>query len=41
MVFNHTPVVPDAPGAGGLAESANQFSVPQVERTGPWTSATP
>jgi hypothetical protein len=27
-------VVPDAPGAGGLGESANQFSVPQVERNG-------
>jgi hypothetical protein len=33
-VFSHTPVVPDAPGAGGLGESANQFSVPQVERNG-------
>ncbi|HEX8135532.1 MAG TPA: hypothetical protein VF880_19140 [Actinomycetes bacterium] len=33
-VFNHTPVVPDAPGAGGVGESANQFSVPQVERDG-------
>jgi hypothetical protein len=33
-VFTHTPVVPDAPGAGGIGESANQFSVPQVERNG-------
>jgi len=33
-VFNHTPVVPDAPGAGGLGESANQHSQPQVERSG-------
>jgi hypothetical protein len=33
-VFSHTPVSPDAPGAGGVGESANQFSVPQVERTG-------
>jgi hypothetical protein len=33
-VFGHTPVVPDAPGAGGVGESANQFSVPQVERNG-------
>jgi hypothetical protein len=33
-VFNHTPVVPDAPGAGGVGESANQFSVPQVEKDG-------
>jgi hypothetical protein len=33
-VFSHTPVVPDAPGAGGVGESANQFSVPQVERNG-------
>jgi hypothetical protein len=33
-VFTHTPVVPDAPGAGGVGESANQFSVPQVERDG-------
>jgi hypothetical protein len=33
-VFNHTPVVPDAPGTGGLGESANQHSQPQVERSG-------
>jgi hypothetical protein len=33
-VFTHTPVVPDAPGGGGVGESANQFSVPQVERDG-------
>jgi hypothetical protein len=33
-VFNQTPVVPDAPGAGGVGESANQFSVPEVERDG-------
>ena len=33
-MFGHTPVVPDAPGAGGVGESANQFSVPQVERNG-------
>jgi hypothetical protein len=33
-VFTHTPVVPDAPGAGGVGESANQFSVPQVEKDG-------
>jgi hypothetical protein len=33
-VFQHTPVVPDNPGGGGLGESANQFSVPVVERDG-------
>src|SRR4029453_4346180 len=40
-VFGHTPVVPDAPGAGGVGESANQFSVPRSNATEPWTSATP
>jgi len=33
-VFQTTPVVPDNPGGGGLGESANQHSVPQVERDG-------
>lgn len=33
-VFQHTAVVPDAPGAGGLGESANQFGTPQVEKSG-------
>jgi hypothetical protein len=33
-VFQHTAAVPDAPGAGGLGESANQGSVPQVEANG-------
>jgi hypothetical protein len=32
--FTQTSVVPDAPGAGGLGESANQFSVPKVEPDG-------
>jgi hypothetical protein len=33
-VFRHTAVVPDNPGGGGLGESANQFSVPEVEKSG-------
>ena len=33
-VFQRTAVVPDAPGSGGLGESANQFSVPKVEANG-------
>jgi len=33
-VFQHTAVVPDAPGSGGLGESADQFSDPQVEKNG-------
>jgi hypothetical protein len=33
-VFQHTPVVPDDPGSGGLGESANQGSVPRVEPSG-------
>jgi hypothetical protein len=33
-VFQTSPVVPDDPGAGGLGESANQHSVPQVQRDG-------
>ncbi|HEX9343644.1 MAG TPA: hypothetical protein VF995_08535 [Actinomycetota bacterium] len=33
-VFRHTAVVPDAPGSGGVGESANQFSDPQVEKSG-------
>ncbi len=33
-VFQHTPVVPDDPSGGGLGESANQFSVPVVQRDG-------
>jgi hypothetical protein len=33
-VFQHTAVVPDDPGAGGVGESANQFSVPEVEKNG-------
>jgi hypothetical protein len=33
-VWNHTDVVPDDPGAGGLGESANQFSVPVAEKSG-------
>jgi hypothetical protein len=33
-VFQTTPVAPDNPGGGGLGESANQHSVPQVERDG-------
>jgi hypothetical protein len=32
--FVHTAVAPDAPGAGGLGPSANQFSVPKVEKNG-------
>jgi hypothetical protein len=32
--FTQTAVVPDAPGAGGVGESANQFSVPKVEPDG-------
>jgi hypothetical protein len=32
--FQHTAVVPDQPGAGGVGESANQFSVPKVEPDG-------
>jgi hypothetical protein len=33
-VFHHTAVVPDDPGANGVGESANQFSVPEVESSG-------
>jgi hypothetical protein len=33
-VFQHTQVVPDNPGGNGLGESANQFSVPVVQRDG-------
>jgi hypothetical protein len=33
-VWNHTDVVPDDFGSGGLGESANQFSVPVVETNG-------
>jgi hypothetical protein len=33
-VWRHTDVVHDVPGAGGLGFSANQFSVPVVEKTG-------
>ncbi|HEX8861688.1 MAG TPA: sialidase family protein [Actinomycetes bacterium] len=33
-VFQHTQVVPDNPGGNGLGESANQFSVPVVQRNG-------
>jgi len=33
-VFQHTAVVPDAPGSGGLGESADQFGTPQVEKNG-------
>jgi hypothetical protein len=33
-VFQHTPVVPDNPGGNGLGESANQHSVPVVQRDG-------
>jgi hypothetical protein len=32
--FQHTQVVPDNPGGNGLGESANQFSVPVVQRDG-------
>jgi hypothetical protein len=32
--FAQASVVPDAPGSGGLGESANQFSVPKVEPDG-------
>lgn len=32
--FHHTAIQPDAPGANGVGSSANQFSVPQVERNG-------
>jgi hypothetical protein len=32
--FARASVVPDAPGSGGLGESANQFSVPKVEPDG-------
>jgi hypothetical protein len=32
--FTRSSVVPDAPGSGGLGESANQFSVPKVEPDG-------
>ena len=33
-VWQHTDVVPDVPGADGLGFSANQFSVPVVEKSG-------
>jgi hypothetical protein len=33
-VWTNVPVVPDAPGAGGLGESANQFSTPTVDDRG-------
>ncbi len=33
-VFQHTAVVPDNPGGDGLGESADQFSVPVVEKNG-------
>ena len=33
-IWTQTNVVPDAPGAGGLGFSANQFSVPVVEKSG-------
>jgi hypothetical protein len=33
-VFQHTQVVPDNPGGNGLGESANQHSVPVVQRDG-------
>jgi hypothetical protein len=33
-VFKHTAVVPDAPGAKGVGESANQYSTPEVENNG-------
>lgn len=33
-VWHHTDLVPDDPGAGGLGFSANQFSVPVVEKSG-------
>ncbi len=32
--FQHSQVVPDNPGGDGLGESANQFSVPVVEKNG-------
>ena len=33
-VWQHTSVVPDDYGSGGLGESANQFSMPVVEKNG-------
>jgi hypothetical protein len=33
-VFGHVPVVPDNPGGNGKGPSANQFSVPVVEKNG-------
>jgi hypothetical protein len=33
-VFQHTPINPDNPNGNGRGESANQFSVPEVEPTG-------
>ena len=33
-VWTNVPVVPDAPGAGGLGEGANQFSTPTVDDRG-------
>ncbi len=33
-VFQHSQVVPDNPGGDGLGESADQFSVPVVEKNG-------
>ncbi len=33
-VWQHTAVVPDDPNSGGLGESANQFSVPVIEKSG-------
>jgi hypothetical protein len=32
--FHHTAIQPDAPGAKGVGSSANQFSDPQVEKSG-------
>lgn len=32
--FKHTAIQPDAPGAKGVGASANQFSFPQVEKSG-------
>jgi hypothetical protein len=32
--FQHTAIQPDDPAANGVGSSANQFSVPQVERSG-------
>jgi hypothetical protein len=32
--FHHTAIQPDAPGANGVGSSANQYSDPQVEKSG-------